>query len=91
MEHVIEHTTGIFIGLMLLACTAAMLTKLVAHLPYTIALVLVGLCVGLFNVGPDLGETGFGRELVFFVFLPPLLFQGSLHLQIGRLFQHFCR
>lgn len=89
MEHVIEHTTGIFIGLMLLACTAAILTKLVAHLPYTIALVLVGLGVGLLNVGPDLGETGFGRELVFFVFLPPLLFQGSLHLQIGRLFQHF--
>ena len=27
MEHGIEHATGIFIGLMLLACTAAMLTK----------------------------------------------------------------
>ena len=74
---------------MLIACVVGVVTKLVANLPYTIALTLVGLGIGIFNLGPDISETGFGHDFVFFVLLPPLLFQGALHLQIGRLFQHF--
>ena len=62
MENPIEHAVGIYIGLLLLACLVAIASKLISHLPYTIFLVLVGLFVGLFHIGPRLEETGFGHE-----------------------------
>ena len=43
MEHPIEHTVGIYIGLLLLACVVGIASKQISHLPYTIFLVLVGL------------------------------------------------
>lgn len=76
---------GIYIGLLLLACVVGIASKLIIHLPYTIFLTLVGLVVGIFHIGPDISETGFGRELIFFVFLPPLLFQGAFHMELDRL------
>ncbi|MCK4660036.1 MAG: sodium:proton antiporter [Phycisphaerae bacterium] len=88
-EHVIEHATGIYIGLLLLACVVGILTKWFAHVPYTIALTLVGLAVGVFELGPEISETGFSKELIFFVMLPPLLFQGALHMELNRLMSHF--
>lgn len=87
-EHVIEHAVGIYIGLLLLVCLVGIAAKLIAHLPYTIFLTLVGLGIGLVHIGPDLKETGFGHELIFFVFLPPLLFQGALHMELNRLLKH---
>ena len=89
MEHVIEHSVGIYLGLLLLACGVGIITKYLAHLPYTIALVLVGLVISFFHLGPEITETGFSRELIFFVLLPPLLFQGALHLKLERLLNHF--
>jgi Na+:H+ antiporter len=88
MEHVIEHAVGIYIGLLLLACLVGILVKRLAHLPYTIALILVGLGISFLHLGPKIAETGFSRELIFFVLLPPLLFQGALHLNLNRLLQH---
>ena len=82
VEHSIEHAVGIYIGLLLLACVVAIATKMITHLPYTIFLTLVGLLIGIFHFGPDIKETGFGHELIFFVFLPPLLFQGCLHMEL---------
>lgn len=88
MEHGIEHAVGIYIGLLLLACVVGIAAKLITRLPYTIFLTLVGLGVGLLRLGPPLEDTGFGHELIFFVFLPPLLFQGAFHMELGRLLAH---
>ncbi|MCP4589319.1 MAG: sodium:proton antiporter [bacterium] len=89
VEHVIEHATGVYIGLLLLACVVGILTKRLTHVPYTVALTLVGLAVAMLKLGPDIAETGFSKELIFFVMLPPLLFQGALHIELNRLLQHF--
>ena len=88
MEHAIEHAVGIYIGLLLLACVVGIAAKLITHLPYTIFLTLVGLAIGVLHLGPRLEETGFGTELIFFVFLPPLLFQGAMHMELNRLLSH---
>ncbi len=48
---------------------------MVTHLPYTIFLTLVGLGIGVLGIGPEIEETGFGHDLIIFVFLPSLLFQ----------------
>ncbi len=76
---------GIYIGLLLLACVVAIASKLITQLPYTIFLTLVGLGIGVLHIGPDLAETGFSHDLIFFVFLPPLLFQGAMHMELNRL------
>ena len=88
MESPIGHTVGIYIGLLLLACVVAVTSKLITRLPYTIFLTLVGLGIGFFPFVPDIKETGFGHELIFFVFLPPLLFQGAFHMELNRLLKH---
>ena len=88
MEHGIEHAVGIYIGLLLLACVVGIAAKLVARVPYTIALTLVGLAVGILHLGPEIADTGFSHELILFVFLPPLLFYGAFHMDLSRLLSH---
>ena len=85
----IEHEVGVYIGLLLLACLVGVLAKWITHVPYTIALTLTGLAIGLLSWGPEITETGFSKELIFFVVLPPLLFQGALHIELNRLFANF--
>jgi len=85
----IEHAVGIYIGLLLLACVVAIASKMVTHLPYTIFLTLVGLFIGVLGMGPEIEETGFGHDLIFFVFLPPLLFQGAFHMNLNSLLDQF--
>lgn len=85
----IEHTVGIYIGLLLLACVVAIVSKMVTHLPYTIFLTLVGLLIGVLGIGPEIEKTGFGYHLIFFVFLPPLLFQGAFHMNLNSLLEQF--
>lgn len=85
----IEHAVGIYIGLLLLACLVAIVSKMVTHLPYTIFLTLVGLLIGVLGIGPEIEETGFGYQLIFFVFLPPLLFQGAFHMNLNSLLEQF--
>lgn len=89
MGYPIEHAVGIYIGLLLVACAVAIVSKRVTHLPYSIFLTLIGLIIGIFHIGPEIEETGFGHELIFFVFLPPLLFQGAFHMELNRLLKHF--
>jgi len=74
----LEHTVGVYIGLLLLVCVVAIVAKRVTQLPYAIFLTLAGLGVGLSHLGPTPEEAGFSHDLVFFVILPPLLFQGGL-------------
>ncbi len=83
----IEHTVGVYIGLLLIACLVGILVNYLTHVPYTVALTLVGLLVAVSGIGPDLQDTDF-KHLVFFVMLPPLLFQGALHMELSRLLAH---
>ena len=85
----VEHAVGIYIGLLLLACVVAIVSKMVTQLPYTIFLTLVGLLIGVLGIGPEIEETGFGHDLIFFVFLPPLLFQGAFHMNLNSLLEQF--
>ncbi len=84
----IEHSIEIYAFLLLLACLVGVLTKAIAHVPYAVALTLVGLGVALLPFAPRIDETGFSKELILFVMLPPLLFQGALHIEFNRLLQH---
>ena len=52
------------------------------NLPYTIALVIVGLVLGSFPAVPEIELT---PDLILLVFLPPLLFEASYNLEVGRL------
>ncbi len=88
-EHAVEHTVGIYVGLLLAACLVGILCNWVVRVPYTIALTIFGLGLALLPWAPRIEETGFGKELIFFVMLPPLLFQGALHMELSRLLQHF--
>jgi CPA1 family monovalent cation:H+ antiporter len=78
----VSDTVGMFVALLGFAATVGVLTKFV-KIPYTIALVLAGLVVALLGAAPqDLKIT---EELVLVLFLPPLLFQAGLHLDLGLL------
>jgi CPA1 family monovalent cation:H+ antiporter len=94
LDHPIEHTVGIYIGLLLLACLVGIISNYISHLPYTIFLTLVGLTIGifLFHIKSEklmsISETGISHDLIFFVFLPPLLFQGAFHMKLERLLRH---
>ena len=66
------------LGLILLtASLVAMVTRQV-KLPYSVGLVVAGIVLALFPGGPDLPLS---RELVFTVFLPPLVFAAALQLK----------
>jgi CPA1 family monovalent cation:H+ antiporter len=52
------------------------------RVPYTLALVLVGLLLGFFHILPDIQ---FNPELVLFLFLPALLFEGAWNLNTNAL------
>lgn len=51
-------------------------------LPYTLILVMSGLLVGYF---PMLKGFSMSHDLVFFLFLPPLLFEGAINLNLEHL------
>src|SRR5258708_14493226 len=51
-------------------------------LPYTLGLVIMGLVIGIFGLIPEATLT---PDLVLFVFLPALLFEGSWSLSISHL------
>ena len=85
----VDHAVGIYIGLLLVATIVALITDRLSALPYTVGLVLVGLAIGLTDFGPNPEDEGFSKELIFFLLLPPLLFQGALHMELNRLMAHF--
>jgi len=69
------------VSLLLLACAIAIAVKYV-RLPYTIALVIVGLVIGWFKAFPEIVLT---KEVVFYLILPPLLFEGALNMELQHL------
>ncbi len=70
-----------FLELLLIACAVGVVVKFI-RLPYTIALVLVGLFVGMAKILPEVPLT---RDLVFLLILPPLLFEGALNMDVEHL------
>lgn len=75
------------VELLLIAVIVAVITKYI-RLPYTIALVLVGLALGA--VG-GLAPLELSRDLIFFIFLPPLLFEGCLNMDLSLLVRNWRR
>ncbi|MFQ5789132.1 MAG: Na+/H+ antiporter [Acidobacteriota bacterium] len=69
------------IEILLVACVVAIAVKRV-HLPYTTALVLMGMGVSFLPVHL---EVALSKELVLLIVLPPLLFQGALHMDLASL------
>lgn len=69
------------LGLVLVvASLVAMLSRRIG-LPYTAGLVLAGMALALFPAGAELPLS---RELIFNVFLPPLIFEAALQLKWDR-------
>lgn len=70
-----------FTALLMIASAVAVAVKF-ARIPYTIALVLTGLFVGISGLLPEVPMT---KDFVFLVILPPLLFEAALNMDINEL------
>jgi CPA1 family monovalent cation:H+ antiporter len=71
----------ILVFLLLIALAVILVTRRLA-VPYTLGLVVVGLLISLIGFLPDVHLT---PELVLFVFLPALLFEGSWTIHVQQL------
>lgn len=71
----------ILVTLLLIALIVILVARRLA-VPYTLGLVVVGLLIGFFSPIPAIHLT---PELVLFVFLPALLFEGSWAISVQRL------
>src|SRR5581483_11780680 len=67
--------------LLLIASAVAMATKWV-RVPYTLALVIVGLIISPMHFLPDIHIS---PELILLIFLPALLFEAALNLRLDQL------
>ena len=56
------------------------------NLPYTIALVIVGLFIGYIHL---INAPHLSKDLLYYVFLPPLIFQTAIHLKFDDLKRDF--
>ncbi|MEE9415448.1 MAG: sodium:proton antiporter, partial [Acidimicrobiales bacterium] len=77
----IEVTETLIVGLMLIAALVGIAVSRL-RLPYTVALVLAGLLLGLSGVFSAINLTS---ELILLVFLPPLLFEGAINMDLDDL------
>ncbi len=80
--HGLVSAVSLFVAMLGFAVTVAVLTKFI-KIPYTIALVLAGLVVAVLHIAPK--DVAITEELVLVLFLPPLLFQAGLHMDLGHL------
>lgn len=91
MEHgstVIDLVSGVVFLLLVAAGVLAVCKRF--HLPFTVLLVLIG--IGLSELGPwvpgflaPLVEFSISPEVILFVFLPTLIFESALHLEVREL------
>jgi CPA1 family monovalent cation:H+ antiporter len=70
--------------LLLIALGVALVTHWTRR-PYTIALVIVGLALGILNLVEPIPLS---KELILMVFLPPLFFEGALHIRAVMIRPH---
>lgn len=69
------------VELLLIALAVALITRRTRR-PYTVALVIAGLVLGMLQL---VEAIQLSKELVLTVFLPPLLFEGALHIRAAIL------
>ena len=67
-----------------LVATAVAIGAKYLRLPYTVALVVAGLGLGVSRVL----DLSLSKELILVLFLPPLLFEGALHMDLDGLRRH---
>lgn len=77
----IAATEQVVIGLLLVASLVAIAASYVRQ-PYTLALVVAGLALSL---GVTVEELALTRDLILLLFLPPLLFEGSINMDLDDL------
>jgi CPA1 family monovalent cation:H+ antiporter len=78
LEFDLGQFTFISIGLVLLISSLTAIICRRLNMPYSVGLVAAGIGLALLPVGINLPLT---RELIFNVFLPPLIFEAALHLK----------
>lgn len=87
---ILNSTLSIFTLLFLATVTAYLLRK--SKFPYTVALVFVGALAGFLGenvaVFSFLNGFKFSPELVFYVFLPTLIFESAFHINFGQFRQN---
>ena len=71
--------------LLLLAAVVAMVTRRL-RLPYSVGLVVAGICLAALPFAPNVNLT---KDLIFTVLLPPLLFEAAFYLDWGQLRRDF--
>jgi CPA1 family monovalent cation:H+ antiporter len=71
-----------FVLLISIAALVAIFVRRFVRLPYTVALVLVGLVLSLF---PDFLGIPISSELILAILVPPLIFEASLHIRWAEL------
>src|SRR5579883_160962 len=81
----INAVVRLLVLLLLIALVVILVTRRLA-VPYTLGLVVVGLLISVFNVLPTIH---LDPQLVLFVFLPALLFQGSWEIETSYLRAHW--
>ena len=72
--------------LLFLACGVGLAVKRLAHVPYTAALVVVGLVLSFFHFEIT-KHIVLSKDIIFLVFLPPLLFVGAYDIELDHLKQ----
>ena len=77
----IEVTETLIVALMLVAALVAIAVDKL-RLPYTVALVVVGLALGVTGAFTEVDLTS---DLILLVFLPPLLFEGAINMDLDEL------
>jgi NhaP-type Na+/H+ or K+/H+ antiporter len=77
----IQVTETLVVGLMLVAALVAIAVNRL-RLPYTVALVVVGLALGFAGVFTEINLTS---DLILLVFLPPLRFEGAINMDLDDL------
>jgi len=77
----IPHLLETYLGLLLVACTVAIAARRI-RVPYTVALVLVGLVIAFLRLAPGVVIS---KDVIFTLILPPLLFYGSLEMDLADL------
>jgi CPA1 family monovalent cation:H+ antiporter len=83
---VLQLETALIVGLLLITGIALLVSRL--RFPYTVALVFAGLLLALVPtlLPIDLGggSDQFSSELILALFVPPLIFEGALHIEWRR-------
>lgn len=74
------HISEQIIALLLVASGVAMAVRRI-RLPYTIALVIAGLGMGMLDLGTDIHLS---KELLFTIILPPLLYEAAFHIDFKK-------